>query len=128
MPFIKMPDGSVAHVRMSKPRVKSCRIPLDGKLCRAKPADRLCDGCDVQLCAGCRVTVRTRGRERDFCSVCFGPVWQSWLKTGGNVGPVVATTEAREARRAAFRAWAWRNPEFFDALPLSKATLAEEAA
>lgn len=115
MPFIKMPDGSVAHVRMSKPRVKSCRIPLDGKLCRAKPAEWLCDSCDVAMCADCKVTAKPNGVERDFCSVCFEPVFRSWLKALGFL------TNHRSLRREMFREWAKRNPEFFASLPLSKA-------
>lgn len=122
MPWFKV-DGHIVHVKMSKPRVKSCRAILDGKFCRAKPADRLCDGCDVQLCASCRVTVRTRGRERDFCPVCFEPVFREWLKTV-HFGVRRVT---RELRRIAFRQYAQRSPEAFDSIPLSKATLAEEA-
>ncbi len=120
MPWFKV-DGHVVHVKMAKPRVKSCRAILDGKICRAKPADRLCDGCDVQLCSDCRVTVHSRGRERDFCAVCFEPVFRSWLKALGNV------PRLRGLRRLMFRDWAQRNAEFFDVIPLSKATLAEEA-
>lgn len=118
MPCIPFNGGFIC-TRGGRP--KSCRVPRDGKLCRAKPADRLCDGCDVQMCAGCRVTVTTRGRERDFCPVCFEPVFRSWLKALG----VIPTS--RDLRRELFRAWARRNQEFFDSIPLSKATLAEEA-
>jgi len=68
MTFLKMPDGTVIHVRMAKPRSRRCTL-CDG----LTPASRLreCDfklptgkTCDRLMCAECAARV---GPDKDLC-------------------------------------------------------------
>jgi hypothetical protein len=72
--WIRMPNGTVAHVRMPKPRAKHCYK------C-GRPANKLCDGivsppeqithkrtCDKPLCDVCAHHVP--GKDLDYCGEC----------------------------------------------------------
>jgi hypothetical protein len=64
MPFVRLPDGGVAHVKMGKPSRRRCSS------CGTRWASRQCDypkgkgTCDKHLCDGCAVTV---GPDLDYC-------------------------------------------------------------
>lgn len=68
MTFLRLPDGNVAHVRMSKPRSKRCKV------CNHLTAQRFqreCDfklpngrTCDLLMCQHC--TTHT-GPDTDLC-------------------------------------------------------------
>lgn len=68
MPFVKLPGGIVAHVKMSRRPVRKCR-------CGAR-STRLCDfpkapsgTCDKPLCAGCTINHgrMPSGESIDYC-------------------------------------------------------------
>jgi hypothetical protein len=68
MTFLKMPDGSVVHVRMAKPRARRCKVCE-----RLTAPDRLreCDfklpdgsTCDLLMCCAC---AHRTGPDQDLC-------------------------------------------------------------
>jgi hypothetical protein len=69
MPFLRMPDGSVIHVRMTKSAAKKYASGPDCKACPCV-ADFLCDypvgdgTCDAPIC---RKHARTVGPNRHYC-------------------------------------------------------------
>lgn len=68
MPFVTLPGGQVAHVRMSKPRSQRCKV------CAHLTAHRFlreCDfklpngrTCDLLMCQNCATSI---GPDQDLC-------------------------------------------------------------
>lgn len=68
MPFIRLPDGTVAHIRQSRPRSRRCSV-CDGLTppARLRECDfKLPNGktCDRLLCSRCTQAV---GTDVDYC-------------------------------------------------------------
>jgi hypothetical protein len=68
--WIKLPDGTTAHVRTSgsRARCSACKTALGTLLCDgpAKPGSRS-KTCDAPLCRRCAKHV---GPDRDLCPAC----------------------------------------------------------
>lgn len=75
MPYVKLSDGTLCHVKMGKAQGPQCAATLEnGQRCR-KRSGYQCDyrlpsgaGCDVHLCAD---HARTMGPDRHYCPPHF---------------------------------------------------------
>lgn len=83
MPYVRLPGGIVAHVKMAKPRRRRCTGTEGGYPCQI-PADHQCDylvaegkTCDAWMCAA---HARSVGPDLDHCPAHSGA--QAGLFTG----------------------------------------------
>lgn len=71
MPYVRLPGGIVAHVKMAKPRTRRCVATDRGGAPCTRPATHQCDyqvgagkTCDAWICAGHASSV---GPDLDHC-------------------------------------------------------------
>lgn len=83
MPYVRLPGGIVAHVKMARPRRRQCSASTRGERC-GNVASRQCDfalgsgrTCDAHICSAHATSV---GPDVDHCPTHAGQ--QAGLFTG----------------------------------------------